>query len=110
MNDGARPGLSDRPAGTDGATAGRPRSPSSRSSRRRTPPAVIWAIVATSAVVAAFADAAPTGHGVADALWRGAAGAIVPLLATDARRWTWFPLAGVAAAVGRGLFGLAAGV
>lgn len=96
--------------GSAAATARPAARRSSSSSRRRTSPALLGAIVATSAVLAALADAAPTSHGVADALWRAAAGAIVPLLAADARRWSWFPLAGVAVAVGRGLFGFAAGV
>ncbi|MCB0994111.1 MAG: DUF4012 domain-containing protein, partial [Acidimicrobiales bacterium] len=53
-------------------------------------------------MLASLADAAPTGHGGADVVWRMAAGAVVPLLTVYARRWAWFVLVAGTAVAGQG--------
>ncbi len=68
---------------------------------------LIWAIVAISAGLGAVAPAHPTGNATGDALWCGATGAVLALAGADSRRWSWFPLAGVAVAVARGVAVLA---
>ncbi|MFP5322544.1 MAG: DUF4012 domain-containing protein [Acidimicrobiia bacterium] len=55
-------------------------------------------IVLASAIVGALASGAPTGTDALDLLYRAAFAALVPAVASNARRWTWFVLAGAAGA------------
>jgi hypothetical protein len=61
----------------------------------------VAAIVAASVVVAAFADAAPTGHGAIDLVERALFAGGLAVVAARARRWTWVLAAVVAAALCR---------
>jgi len=66
-------------------------------------------ITASSAALALLADAEPAGHSQIDAAWRAVFGAGLALAAADARRWSWFPVAGLAAAAATGPAAIVAG-
>ena len=66
---------------------------------RRTSPELLAAIVAGSAVLGILSDASPTGNPWGDALWNGLFAAGLSYATAHAKRWTWFLLAGTAAAV-----------
>ncbi len=67
------------------------------------------AVAGLSAAVALLADAQPTGNGQIDGFWRAMFGAGLALAAADARRWSWFPVAGLAAAAASGSLAAVAG-
>ncbi len=64
-------------------------------------------IAAVSAVLAALSPAEPVGLRLADAVWCGLLGAVVPMAASRARRWALAWLGGIAAIVGIGGDGVA---
>ena len=74
---------------------------------RRNTPTVVLVIAAVSAVLAALSPAEPVGLRLADAVWCGLLGAVVPLAASRARRWALAWLGGIAAIVGIGGDGVA---
>ena len=61
-------------------------------------------------MVGALSDASPTGNPIADAFWTGLGAGLLAFTTAHARRWAWFPLAGVAATVGQGWLALAFGI
>ena len=71
---------------------------------------VVWAVAVVAAVVAAGSSAAPTGLGVADAVWCGALAALVTLAASRARRWPTIWFAGVVSAGSLGSWWVVAGL
>lgn len=100
----------DRPADTLGICGTMSTSRATRRAAWRTPRGAIIAIVAASAVAAMFSGASPTGSTIGDAFWNGVAGATLARATVDARRWSWFPMAGVAASVAQGALALLCGI
>ena len=70
---------------------------SSARARRDHQHATVSLIIVTAICCMLFSTASPAGIGLADALYRGAFGALVVWAASRSRRWTWALIAGVAA-------------
>jgi hypothetical protein len=69
--------------------------------QHRTTVAVLL-VAAASGIAAAYAEGAPTGNSVADAVWRIAFAVAVTWCGAHAARWTWIITTGVAAAAAVG--------
>jgi hypothetical protein len=64
-------------------------------------------VLGTAVLGALITDAAPTGLTGVDEVWAGGLVAAVAYLSATARRWTWFPPAGVAAVLSGGTWATA---